>query len=52
MVTDANGNRSAVTFSPLGFVTATAVMGKEGEQVGDTLEAPGSPHGIRLLRLR
>ena len=27
---------------PLGLVTATAVMGKEGEQVGDTLEAPGS----------
>ena len=42
MVTDANGNRRAVTFSPLGLVTATAVMGKEGEQVGDTLEAPGS----------
>jgi RHS repeat-associated protein len=40
-ITDANGNRSAVTFSPLGFVTATAVMGKEGEQVGDTPEAPG-----------
>ena len=42
MVTDANGNRRAVTFSPLGLVTATAVMGKEGEPVGDTLEAPGS----------
>ena len=42
MVTDANGNRSAVSFSPLGFVTATAVMGKEGEPVGDTLENPGS----------
>jgi RHS repeat-associated protein len=41
MVTDANGNRSAVRFSPLGFVTATAVMGKEAEQVGDTLETPG-----------
>ena len=42
MVTDANGNRRAVSFSPLGLVTATAVMGKEGEQAGDTLEAPGS----------
>ena len=42
LVTDANGNRRAVTFSPLGLVTATAVMGKEGEQAGDTLEAPGS----------
>ena len=42
MVTDANGNRSAVTFSPLGFVTTTAVMGKEGEQAGDTPETPGA----------
>jgi len=41
MVTDANGNRRAVSFSPLGLVTAIAVMGKEGEPVGDTLEAPG-----------
>lgn len=42
MVTDPNGNRSAVRFSPLGLVTATAVMGKQGEQVGDTIENPGS----------
>jgi RHS repeat-associated protein len=42
LVTDANGNRRAVTFSPLGLVTATAVMGKQGEQGGDTLEVPGS----------
>ncbi len=42
MVTDANRNRHAVTFSPLGLVTSTAVMGKEGEQAGDTLEVPGS----------
>lgn len=42
MVTDANNNRRAVTFSPLGLVTASAVMGKTGEPVGDTLEAPGS----------
>jgi YD repeat-containing protein len=42
MVTDANENRREVTFSPLGMVTATVVMGKEGEQVGDTHEVPGS----------
>jgi RHS repeat-associated protein len=42
LIMDVNRNRRAVTFSPLGLVTATAVMGKEGEQVGDTLEAPGS----------
>jgi RHS repeat-associated protein len=41
MVTDVNNNGRVVTFSALGFVTATAVMGKEGEQVGDTLDAPG-----------
>jgi RHS repeat-associated protein len=42
MVTDANGNRRAVSFSLLGFVTSTAVMGREGETAGDTLVAPGS----------
>jgi RHS repeat-associated protein len=42
MVTDANHNRRAVTFSPLGLVSSTAVMGKEGEPVGDTREVPGS----------
>ena len=42
VVTDANGNRTAVSFSPLGLVSASAVMGKAGEQAGDTLEAPGS----------
>lgn len=41
MTTDANGNRRGVSFSPLGLVTAIAVMGKQGEQAGDTLEAPG-----------
>ena len=42
MTTDANGNRRAVSFSPLGLVTASAVMGKDSEQAGDTLGAPGS----------
>jgi hypothetical protein len=42
MTTDANANRRAVSFNPLGLVTATAVMGKAGEPVGDTLEKPGS----------
>jgi RHS repeat-associated protein len=42
MVTDINDDRRAVSFSPLGLVTATAVMGKEGEQLGDTLDTPGS----------
>lgn len=41
-VTDPNGNRSAFAFSPLGLLQSTAVMGKEGEAVGDTLEVPGA----------
>ena len=42
MTTDANGNRGAVRYGPLGLVSATAEMAKEGEQAGDTLESPGS----------
>ncbi len=36
-ITDANGNRAAVSFDSLGLVTATAVMGKPGENLGDLL---------------
>jgi RHS repeat-associated protein len=41
LVIDVNGNRRAVSFSPMGLVTATTVMGKEGETAGDTLDVPG-----------
>ena len=37
-VNDANGNRSHVVFDALGMVAGTAVMGKEGENLGDTLD--------------
>lgn len=37
-ITDPNGNRSAVAFDVLGLVVGTAVMGKEGEALGDRLE--------------
>jgi hypothetical protein len=44
LMTDPNGNRTALAFDPLGLVTATAVMGKEGEtdpeNIGDTLDDP------------
>ncbi len=44
LVTDPNGNRSAVRFDPLGMVAAIAVMGKQGEadpdRTGDTLGDP------------
>ena len=38
LVTDPNGNRSAVKFDTLGMVVGTAVMGKESENRGDSLE--------------
>jgi RHS repeat-associated protein len=38
MVTDPNGNRSAAAFDALGMVAGVAVMGKEGELLGDSLD--------------
>ncbi|MGC0327214.1 RHS repeat-associated protein [Streptomyces sp. SAI-170] len=38
LVTDSNGNRSAVALDTLGLVVATAAMGKRGERLGDSLE--------------
>lgn len=38
LITDPNRNRSAVAFDALELVVATAVMGKEGEDLGDLLE--------------
>jgi hypothetical protein len=37
LVTDPNGNRSAIAFDALGMVVGTAVMGKPGENKGDSL---------------
>jgi RHS repeat-associated protein len=37
-MTDANRNRTAVAFDALGLVAGTAVMGKQGEAAGDTLD--------------
>ncbi|WP_263981374.1 SpvB/TcaC N-terminal domain-containing protein [Streptomyces naphthomycinicus] len=38
LLTDPNGNRSAVRFDVLGTVVATAVLGKEGGTDGDVLD--------------
>jgi hypothetical protein len=38
LITDPNGNRSAVAFDALGLVRATALMGKVGEDLGDSLD--------------
>ena len=40
LVTDPNGNQTALAFDPLGMVVATAVMGKPGANEGDTLADP------------
>jgi RHS repeat-associated protein len=38
LVTDPNGNRSAAAFDALGMVVGVAMMGKEGEALGDSLD--------------
>jgi RHS repeat-associated protein len=38
MILDPNGNRSAVAFDTLGLVVGTAMMGKVGETLGDSLD--------------
>ena len=48
-VVDPNGNRTRYSYTPLGLLSCTAVMGKEGEAVGDTLEQPGTRFGYDLL---
>ena len=49
-VTDPNGNRTSVIFTPLGLPGAVAVMGKEEQaHIGDTLEAPGVRFEYGLL---
>ncbi len=40
LVTDPNLNRAAVNLDALGMVIATAVMGKQGQNEGDTLDDP------------
>ena len=40
LMTDANGNRSAVEHDALGMVVKTAIMGKAGSADGDTLADP------------
>lgn len=41
-VTDPNENRTVVTYTPLGLPEAIATMGAETEEVGDTIEEPGT----------
>ncbi|HEX3979035.1 MAG TPA: SpvB/TcaC N-terminal domain-containing protein [Solirubrobacteraceae bacterium] len=41
-ITDANGNQTSVSYSPLGLPTAIAAMGKPDEQMGDRTDHPGT----------
>lgn len=41
-LTEANGNETHFTFTPLGMLASTAVMGKPGEAVGDTDVVPSA----------
>ena len=64
LITDPNGNRSEVAFDARGLVAGTAVMGKIGEHIGDSLDGfepdltqpqlqafLGEPHRIALRLL-
>ena len=50
LVTDPNGNRTAVAFDALGRVTAQALMGKESAGEGDTLADPTVRFAYEHLR--
>lgn len=49
-VTDPNRNRSASAFDALGMVVATAVMGKQGQPLGDVLEGFRADPALAELR--
>jgi RHS repeat-associated protein len=53
LVVDPNGNRSAAAYSALGEVAGTALMGKEGEDVGDSLAGfePDLPPAVEAAHL-
>src|SRR5262249_54725597 len=42
LVTDPNGNRTALTFTPVGLMDSKAFMGKTNEPIGDSNEMPGT----------
>ena len=54
LVIDPNGNRAQVAFDSLGLLTATAVMGKEGQNAGDSFDGlvADLPRDVLLRHLR
>lgn len=53
-VTDANGNRAEAAFDALGMLVGVAVMGKEGQNLGDSLEGfqADLPESVLLEHIR
>jgi RHS repeat-associated protein len=53
-VTDPNGNRTEAAYDALGMVAGVAVMGKKGQNAGDSLEGfiADLPQGVVLEHLR
>ncbi|VAX04050.1 Putative insecticidal toxin complex, partial [hydrothermal vent metagenome] len=41
-MTDANGNQSSASYSPLGMIQSTQINGKAGEKVGDRADQPST----------
>ena len=52
MMTDANGNRTAIEIDELGLVTRTATMGTDGALEGDTLTEPTARIEYELFNWR
>jgi RHS repeat-associated protein len=52
LLTDPNGNRSAVEIDALGLVTKSALLGKEGANEGDTLADPTEQVSYDLFNWR
>jgi len=42
LLTDPNGNHTAIAYTPLGLPKSIAIMGKQDEQVGDLPDHPGT----------
>ncbi|MBV8189178.1 MAG: hypothetical protein JO339_18190, partial [Alphaproteobacteria bacterium] len=49
LVTSPNGNRTLASFTPLGMLRTLAVMGKEGDEDGDTAARPGTIYQYDFL---
>jgi RHS repeat-associated protein len=49
LYTEANGNQTQYTFTPLGLLASSLRMGKPGENAGDTLAQPGTRYTYDLF---